>query len=168
MQFDGTCANPTGSPLGDWCVVDPNTCDASPWDSTWDICHVPSRAGCKCRNAWSYEGSELFHGTCGNPDDDPGGAWCFVEPGTCEDTPVGSSWDYCGPAEPRETEDGEQCILPFTYNGIEVYDCTLRDDEAEWCFVDLVDGSWGYCASGDGRPVDSDPDVDSDVDFGAW
>jgi hypothetical protein len=24
---------------------------------------------------------QTFHGTCGNPDSDPGGAWCFIDPG---------------------------------------------------------------------------------------
>ena len=157
LQFDGTCANPNDSSLGDWCVVDPNTCDVAPWDSTWDICHVSTRNGCKCRNAWSYAGSALFHGTCGNPDADTGGAWCFVEPGSCTGF-AGSSWDYCGPGEPRQTTDGQQCLLPFTYNEIEHYDCTLRDDVAEWCCVD-EECNWGYCVVDDRTPEpSSDPD----------
>jgi hypothetical protein len=48
---------------------------------------------------WEYNSLE-FYGTCGTPDSDPAGAWCFVDIISCSGAPVvpadvGSSWDYC-------------------------------------------------------------------------
>jgi hypothetical protein len=69
----------------------------------WDYCQSTTRNGCQCAAPWWYEpddgGERLrYNGTCGNPDDDPGGDWCFIVEGSCDGA---HHWDYCGPAEPR-------------------------------------------------------------------
>ncbi|KAK3279127.1 hypothetical protein CYMTET_12966 [Cymbomonas tetramitiformis] len=55
--------------------------------------------GCRCRDPWDYYGSE-FAGTCGNPDGDTVGTWCYLAADSCEDAgadvgPAGADWDYC-------------------------------------------------------------------------
>ena len=51
-----------------------------------------TRAGCRCANPWRFQST--YHGTCANPDDDPGGAWCLVEAGSCQQSwaAAGDNW----------------------------------------------------------------------------
>ena len=51
--------------------------------------------GCLCDATWAYlYGSVVYNiwDYCGNPDQDPGGIWCFTQR-TCQ----GSNWGYCSP-----------------------------------------------------------------------
>ena len=47
--------------------------------------------GCKCLERWSSQGFGDCKEYCCNPDNDPGGLWCFVEDETCQ----GTNWGYC-------------------------------------------------------------------------
>mmetsp|Transcript_51503 Transcript_51503/g.62068 ORF Transcript_51503/g.62068 Transcript_51503/m.62068 type:complete len:518 (-) Transcript_51503:108-1661(-) len=71
--------------------------------------------GCKCLNTWSYNNETFTSHTCGNPDDDTRGPWCFIESGSC-DGPCynkpsanidGMDYDYC----PRDYSDNEDISL---------------------------------------------------------
>ena len=46
-----------------------------------------------------------------------------------------------------QTEDGDACVFPFTYNGFVFHGCTDYDvygpDIKPWCFTSSW---WGYCA----------------------
>jgi hypothetical protein len=50
------------------------------------------RDGCTCKDPWSLTGSGINYcgGTCGNPDGDSGGPWCFTNEATCD-----AKWKYC-------------------------------------------------------------------------
>lgn len=108
-QYRGVCGNPDLDPLGDWCFIDPEVpCAGTPAatyfeQDHWDYCHTSTRAGCLCANAWTAANGEVFHGTCGNPDDDPQGEWCLVVNGSCQGQAPqqDATWDYCGPAAAR-------------------------------------------------------------------
>ena len=49
-------------------------------------------SGCTCQQTWSYN-SQTITNYCGNPDDDPGGPWCFVVSASCQ----GDHWGTCAP-----------------------------------------------------------------------
>jgi len=48
-------------------------------------------SGCECLKEWTYAAYDPVTDYCGNPDDDPGGDWCFVVDEGCE----GINWGYC-------------------------------------------------------------------------
>ena len=50
-------------------------------------------SGCEYLKEWAFGASDPVPVTdyCGNPDDDPGGYWCFVVDEGCE----GRNWGYC-------------------------------------------------------------------------
>lgn len=56
---------------------------------TWD--------GCPCMQRWRLIGFEGVHVSnyCGNPDNDPGGEWCFVVDSACQPR---INWGFCAPA----------------------------------------------------------------------
>jgi len=101
----------------------------------WDYCQSTTRHGCQCAAPWWYEHgdsgyTQRYDGTCGNPDDDPGGDWCFIVEGSCDDA---HHWDYCGPQEPRRTIGGGTCTLPFVFKGVTYHDCAVTEDSRGWC-----------------------------------
>jgi len=46
--------------------------------------------GCTCKPTWSFNGVTICGGSCGNPDGDPNGPWCFTT-STCN----GNNYAYC-------------------------------------------------------------------------
>lgn len=98
---NGSCANPDGDPNGPWCFTTAS-CRGENWgyctpqaidpacDPQSGGCLPP--AGCTCRDSWAYNGSAYEGGRCGNPDNDPNGAWCYTS-APCN----GANWAYCTP-----------------------------------------------------------------------
>lgn len=87
---------------------------------------VGTQAGCRCKMLWGFTNNEgvmmMFEGdtVCSNPDDDPGGTWCFIEsldscplgaqPAGLSTAPGDDLWDYCTaemlpppPSPPQDT-----------------------------------------------------------------
>merc|ERR1711971_1450914 len=56
-------------------------------------------------------------------------------------------------ANPCKTHDGTQCVFPFTYLGVEYYQCTYASSPTPWCatMVDsngtVVTNNWGDCTN---------------------
>lgn len=46
--------------------------------------------GCECQTTWSYNGLVFTNGSCGNPDGDPNGPWCYTK-----ERANGETWSYC-------------------------------------------------------------------------
>ena len=72
-----------------------------------------TKSGCECKSNWQYREKNFTGGSCGNPDDDIRGPWCFVTEkpceGLCVNQPFGSIqgalYDHCPNWEPAaETE----------------------------------------------------------------
>merc|ERR1719282_261967 len=65
--------------------------------------------------------------------------WCFTDLRKGE-------WGYCQKScLGCQTEDGDECVFPFTYQDTKYNECTSVDDVKPWCFTDLRSGEWGYC-----------------------
>jgi hypothetical protein len=50
----------------------------------------PITSSCNCKSTWAYNGVTFCNRNCGNPENDPGGPWCFTE-AACN----GLNWEYC-------------------------------------------------------------------------
>jgi len=107
--------------------------------------------GCMCKDV------------CANHDNDPNGAWCFVEDTHCQGENYGYcdvnqiddrsevNWGYC--AIPR-TVQGCACRREWSYAGEQVEGCANpgNDPGGNWCLVEdpsCLESSngadWGYC-----------------------
>lgn len=66
------------------------------------------RTNCCCQERWRMEGAGTAENEwtcssyCCNPDNDPGGEWCFVQDPDCE----GHAWSHCAPLEEAPSECG--------------------------------------------------------------
>jgi len=118
--------------------------------------------GCLCRKTWGCAGGGMHcDNYCCNPDQDPGGEWCFKEDETCGS---GTNWGYCSP---DSTTGGSTSDTTYpTYSGTAgtTYtdaatnnnECQYSNDqfcdETEYCMrgTDCVD--CGNCDGGEPRP----------------
>lgn len=74
-----------------------------------------TKSGCECKSNWQYKGKNFTGGSCGNPDDDLRGPWCFVTDKMCEGLCVnqpfgdieGESYDHC-----PTLDDGVSEMIP--------------------------------------------------------
>ena len=54
---------------------------------------------------------------------------------------------------PCSTLDGTTCVFPFTYDGVEYYQCTYKNSPTPWCATKLdpngtvIVNNWGDCAN---------------------
>merc|ERR1719277_960967 len=52
---------------------------------------------------------------------------------------------------PCSTHTGDQCVFPFSYQGVEYYRCTYADSPTPWCATQVdsagvvVTNKWGDC-----------------------
>ncbi|PFX22636.1 zinc metalloproteinase nas-4-like [Stylophora pistillata] len=56
----------------------------------------------------------------------------------------------------RNTTNGKCCVFPFTYRGVDYYECTTKDFRKEWCSLHddyETHGQWGFCAKAATKPV---------------
>ena len=75
-----------------------------------------TKSGCECQSDWQYREKTFTGGSCGNPDNDIRGPWCFVTEkpcaGLCVNQPFGSiqgaSYDHC----PNWESAAETEIIP--------------------------------------------------------
>lgn len=54
------------------------------------------------------------------------------------------------------TNEGKECVFPFTYNGAEYHRCTTAERTMSWCATNVVDGTmidWGYCHHDQGKAL---------------
>ncbi|WP_341502156.1 alkaline phosphatase D family protein [Gallaecimonas sp. GXIMD4217] len=73
----------------------------------------------------------------------------------------GQNWPYDVPNPNRlpvwadsqgDGNYGQQCVLPFKYQGISYDSCTSRDHDRPWCYTQVdgngngIEGQWGNCA----------------------
>eukprot|EP01025_Chloroclados_australasicus_P029624 TRINITY_DN2961_c0_g1_i6.p1 TRINITY_DN2961_c0_g1~~TRINITY_DN2961_c0_g1_i6.p1 ORF type:complete len:651 (-),score=82.01 TRINITY_DN2961_c0_g1_i6:1184-2980(-) len=73
-----------------YCAKSCNRCDGGGCSTTV--------ADCQCLSSWTVgSGGEEYSG-CANPDNDPNGPWCRVDPATCTGAPNGKDRDYCYPS----------------------------------------------------------------------
>merc|ERR1719436_1106433 len=55
---------------------------------------------------------------------------------------------------PCSTHTGDQCVFPFTYQGVEYLRCTYADSPTPWCATQVDDAGvvvtnrWGDCDTG--------------------
>nr|XP_058971464.1 zinc metalloproteinase nas-6-like isoform X1 [Pocillopora verrucosa] len=67
--------------------------------------------------------------------------------------PTDSTDDIC---YTRNTTNGKCCVFPFTYRGVDYYECTTKDFGREWCSLNDVYETrrqWGFCANETMKPV---------------
>ena len=54
---------------------------------------------------------------------------------------------------PCSTLEGTACVFPFTYDGVEYYQCTYKNSPTPWCATKLdpngtvIVNNWGDCAN---------------------
>eukprot|EP00798_Chlamydomonas_sp_ICE-L_P016534 gene16534-22762_t len=138
------CDLPDDDPGGPWCFYEVGSCevDSSPNSSLTDYCGVKTTlSGCDCLDTWTYQGL-TFGGVCANPDNDPLGAWCFVDNKTCPGVFRAHAMDADDPRGRHSTViPSSPCILPTTYNGVPMYDCLTYNHSTPgvatdaWCYT---------------------------------
>eukprot|EP00418_Pyrodinium_bahamense_P079384 CAMPEP_0179066878 /NCGR_PEP_ID=MMETSP0796-20121207/29201_1 /TAXON_ID=73915 /ORGANISM="Pyrodinium bahamense, Strain pbaha01" /LENGTH=493 /DNA_ID=CAMNT_0020763891 /DNA_START=31 /DNA_END=1512 /DNA_ORIENTATION=+ len=93
----------------------PHTTTAPPSTSvtTTEVAPPVTKEGCTCVPYWVMDDypDAPCENYCCNPDDAPGGLWCFVDNSTCQG---GVNWGYCaGPPPPvRPTEKPGPAVYP--------------------------------------------------------
>ena len=55
---------------------------------------------------------------------------------------------FAVPVEGGNSEEGDVCVFPFTYDGVEYDECTIIGHNQLWCSISgdyEADGKWGNC-----------------------
>eukprot|EP01025_Chloroclados_australasicus_P021015 TRINITY_DN2206_c0_g1_i2.p2 TRINITY_DN2206_c0_g1~~TRINITY_DN2206_c0_g1_i2.p2 ORF type:complete len:342 (+),score=30.85 TRINITY_DN2206_c0_g1_i2:155-1180(+) len=106
-----------------------------------------TRRGCVCVSSWTISDTTVIG--CGNPDNDPVGEWCVVDPATCTLASAGQLvesggfqgryFDYCvEPVDCTQTRARCNCKTSWPYNTQVLYGCANPDNDpkGEWCLVE--------------------------------
>ena len=86
-------------------------------------------SGCTCQQTWSF-GSQTITNYCGNPDNDPGGPWCFVVSASCQGN---LNWGTCAPGT---------CGGSGQYSQYTCSSCMAAGSSNAWCTAGAL------CATG--------------------
>jgi hypothetical protein len=144
------CATELGEPYR-WGYCD---CPSSGQDTIHAQLKVSSTCngtakGSACVFPFMYKGM-VFTG-CTTIESDDNRKWCGTKTG---EVLSHGQWGYCE-CEKKEvstcggTANGEACVFPFTYEGVEYDDCTMVEHDQPWCLTrpGLFDGhdKWGNC-----------------------
>eukprot|EP01026_Neomeris_dumetosa_P050022 TRINITY_DN43787_c0_g1_i3.p2 TRINITY_DN43787_c0_g1~~TRINITY_DN43787_c0_g1_i3.p2 ORF type:complete len:176 (-),score=7.02 TRINITY_DN43787_c0_g1_i3:31-558(-) len=63
---------------------------------------LSSLTGCECMRMWTY-GGQIYSG-CANPDNNPNGAWCFIDPAQTPCPQAQDGRDFCS-ADCQQSSD---------------------------------------------------------------
>ena len=125
-------------------------------------------SGCTCKDVWTYNDKKYCGGSCGNPDADANGPWCFTA-ATCQ----GSNWSYCaalpGPTPPGpgpqpscdttttypgyRPATGCTCKSAWSYAGKTFCNATCANPDSDasgpWCYTTATCNgqNWSYCTA---------------------
>eukprot|EP01023_Acetabularia_acetabulum_P034898 TRINITY_DN3281_c0_g1_i2.p1 TRINITY_DN3281_c0_g1~~TRINITY_DN3281_c0_g1_i2.p1 ORF type:complete len:353 (-),score=37.40 TRINITY_DN3281_c0_g1_i2:263-1321(-) len=116
--------------------------------SLQDASSILTKRGCTCSTNWTM-GDQTYNG-CGNPDKDPNGDWCIVDPKTCTLASAGRLveggsfqgryFDYCIEQQECDVKSfgGCECLKSWPYKNQLLSGCVNPDDDprGSWCFVD--------------------------------
>eukprot|EP00965_Chrysotila_dentata_P233174 6199431-Pleurochrysis_carterae.AAC.1 len=107
--------------------------------ATATVAFRTTTTGCACLKTWTAQNGITVNDYCGNPDNDPGGEWCFTECNFGDSRCGREGWGYCAPAGSRESSTST-----CTASSIGSTFCSPSS-----CSSSLVNGvQFGCCCSG--------------------
>eukprot|EP01024_Parvocaulis_polyphysoides_P030449 TRINITY_DN2767_c0_g2_i1.p1 TRINITY_DN2767_c0_g2~~TRINITY_DN2767_c0_g2_i1.p1 ORF type:complete len:337 (+),score=22.36 TRINITY_DN2767_c0_g2_i1:128-1138(+) len=107
-----------------------------------------TKRGCTCSKSWTM--GKITYVGCGNPDKDPNGEWCVVDPKSCTLARAGQLveggafqgryFDYCVEKQECTSKSygGCDCLDSWPYKKQLISGCGNPDNDTRgpWCFVD--------------------------------